>query len=285
MVGTMSIGELPGRPAGAAKAHRPPLRHWTLAFAAAGAVAAALAAGVAALLHSGTTAPSPLSAVTRALAQTSTDSYTFSLDKTAHFGGRTLNSDVVSGAFDPRHDRGTELLTTRSAGRAERAQVRFIGAYLYTWVPPGSGFSKPWDKSPATAAGDRTPPGGLYGFASDQPVSPAALTVVLRAPGASAHVVGPVSGPGWTGTKYSFIARLYDGRESVSGTAYLDQLGRIRRLMTITTERGARATEKALLTTRRDITFANFGASVPASAPPASQTKYTSGEPYWGFYF
>jgi hypothetical protein len=31
--------------------------------------------------------------------------------------------------------------------------------------------------------------------------------------------------------------------------------------------------------------FGDFGAPVRVSAPPASQTKYTGGEPYWGFYF
>ena len=178
------------------------------------------------------------------------------------------------------------MLTVRSSGHAERAQVRFIGAYLYTWASPGSGFGKPWDQSPASAAATgETPPGDLYGFVSDRPVSPTALTVVLRAPDAAARDTGPVSGPGWAGTRYTFTAPLYGGRETVSGTAYVDQQGRVRRLTTITTEHGARATEETLLTTDRDITLGDFGAPVPVTAPPASQVKYTSGEPYWGFYF
>jgi hypothetical protein len=208
------------------------------------------------------------------------------IDTTVHFAGRTLNSDVVSGAFDPRHDRGTELLTARSAGRTERAQVRFIGTELYTRASPGSGFGKPWDQSAlgAVAAGGM-PPGVLYGFVSDRPVSPAALTAVLRSAGAAVHNAGTVSGPGSSGTKYTFTVRIYGGRESVSGTAYVDQQGRVRRLITITTERGTQATEKTLLTTDRDITFGDFGAPVRVAAPPASQIKHTSGEPYWGFYF
>jgi hypothetical protein len=246
----------------------------------------AVAAGVTVALHtapgapSPAAAPSPLAAVTSALTRTSAESYAFSLESTVQFAGKDLHSDMVSGAFDPRHDLGTELLTNYSAGQTERAQVRFIGAHLYTWVSPRSGFGKPWDESPlAAAAANGMPPGDLYGFVSDQPVSPGALTVVLRSADAAVHAV---PSPDWTG-KYTFTARLYDGQESVSGTVYVDQQGRIRRLVTITTDKGRGA--KSGPRTDRDITFGDFGAPVRVSAPPASQVKYTSGEPYWGFYF
>jgi hypothetical protein len=59
--------------------------------------------------------------------------------------------------------------------------------------------------------------------------------------------------------------------------AYVDMQGRVRRLMTTTTQ-------KSGLTTYRDLTFGDFGAPVLATAPPASQVQYTS-SPYWGFYF
>jgi hypothetical protein len=59
-------------------------------------------------------------------------------------------------------------------------------------------------------------------------------------------------------------------------SVYVDQQGRIRRLMT--TRQGRK------LTTARDLTFGDFGAPVPVTAPSASQVKYTRG-PYWGFYF
>jgi hypothetical protein len=261
------------------------VRMWVLATAGA-AAAAALAAGVTVALHtapgapSPTAAPSPLAAVTSALARTSAENYTFSLDSTVQFAGKDLDSDVVSGAFDPRHGLGTELLTSHSAGPTERAQVRFMGAYLYTTVSPGSGFGKPWDESPlAAAAASRMPSGDLFGFASDRPVSPSALTAVLRSADAAVHAV---SSPG-TGTKYTFTARLAAGRESITGTVYVDRQGRARRLMTITTEESG--PNRSGLTTDRDITFGDFGAPVRVSAPPASQVKYTSGEPYWGFYF
>jgi hypothetical protein len=270
-----------------AAAGRPPSRRRTYALTAAGAVAvAAVAAGVTVALRPGPAAPAPIAAVTTALARTSAQSYTFSLDTTVQIQARrTLNSDTVSGAFDPQHNRSTELLTARSSGQTQRAQIRFIGANLYTSVSPGGGFGKLWDETPVkAAAAGAMPPGDLYGFVSDQPVSPAALTVVLQAPGAAVRDAGPASGPGWSGTRYTFTARLYDGRESVTGTAYVDQQGRVRRLLTTTAEKGARA-GKTLLTTDRVITFGDFGAPVPVAAPPASQTKSTTGQPYWGFYF
>jgi hypothetical protein len=276
------------RPQQDSAARRPRSRRRTYALTAAGAVAvAAAAAGVTVALHPGPAAPSPIAAVTTALARTSAQSYTFSLDTTVRIAGRrTLNSDAVSGAFDPRHGRSTELLTAHSAGRTTRAQIRFIGASLYTSVSPGGGFGKLWDETPVkAAAAGAMPPGDLYGFVSDQPVSPAALTVVLRAPSTAVRDAGPASGPGWSGTKYSFTTRLDGGRESVTGTAYVDQQGRVRRLLTTTAEQGAHAVGKTLLTTDRDIIFGDFGAPVPVTAPPASLTKSTTGQPYWGFYF
>lgn len=279
------------REPGSAEQQYPRRRHRIRVLVTAVAVvAAALAAVVTAALRAAPAAPSPLSLVTSALARTSAESYTFSLDSTTLFTGKELNWDVVSGAFDPRHNLGTELLTSRSAGQTDRAQIRFIRKYLYTWVSPGSGFptmGKPWDKTPSAAAAAGMPPGDTYGFVSDQPVSPDALAVVLRSAGAKVHDSGPVSGQGWTGTKYTFTALLYDGQESVNGTVYVDRQGRVRRLMTITTEKARRrhATNAARLTTDRDLTFGDFGAPVPVTAPPANKVKYTSGKPYWGFYF
>jgi hypothetical protein len=96
---------------------------------AAGAVA--VAAGVMAGLVAacGGSSPSLQAAVTNAVAKTSAQSYSFSLDATVQFAGRDLNSSVVSGAFDPGHKRGTELVIRRLAQRSVRAQIRFVGKY------------------------------------------------------------------------------------------------------------------------------------------------------------
>jgi hypothetical protein len=56
----------------------------------------------------------------------------------------------------------------------------------------------------------------------------------------------------------------------------VDQQGRVRRLVTITTQ--------GRVTTDRYLTFGDFDAPVAVTAPPVSHVKYTS-TPYWGFLF
>jgi hypothetical protein len=249
---------------------------WRVLLAAGAAVAAA---GVAATLLTGPAgqAPSPRDAVAGALARTSAGSYSFSLDSVVRFRGREMYADVVSGAFDPRHGLGTELLAVRRPQGPETAQIRFLGRYVYTRVFKSSAFGKPWDKAPVPpVAADGVPPGyEIFGFVSDRPVSPAELSGVLRSAG-TVRAAGAASGPGWTGTRYVFTAGGAAGHQSLAATVDLDQQGRVRRLVTITTQ--------GKVTTERDLTFGDFGAPVPVAAPPASQVAYTS-TPYWGFLF
>jgi hypothetical protein len=248
---------------------------------AAAAVTVGATGGVTAALLAapGSHAPSALVTVTGALAKTSAESYSFSLDTMEPSPTSRAQPIVVSGAFDPRNGLGTELLTTRRAKSPVRMQIRFIGKYVYTWLSPGSGLGtigEPWDKAPVpTARADGMPMYDVYGFVTDRPVSPAELSRVLRSAG-TVRDQGPASGAGWIGTKYAFSARLPGGRESVSGIMYVDQQGQVRRLVTITTQ--------GRLTTDRDLTFTDFGAPVPVTAPAPSQVQYTS-TPYWGFFF
>lgn len=245
---------------------------------AVGAVVVAAGGVIAALVAvSGTDASQALAAVTGALAKSSADSYSFSLDSTVLASGRQMGSDVVSGAIGPGHGLGTELLVTSVENRLVRAQIRFVGRYVYTRVSAGSGFGtvgKPWDKAPVPPTGTSQMQGS-YGFVSDQPVSPGELLGVLQS-AAAVRLAGLASGPGWTGVRYTFTARLSSGQGSVSGTVYVDRQGQLRRLLTITSQ--------GSITTDRDLTIGNYGAPVPVTAPPASQAKYTS-TPYWGFFF
>jgi hypothetical protein len=244
-------------------------------------VAAVAGAGVtAALLPApGTSASSALAVVARALAQTSADAYSFDLDTAVPSYHHVVPAVVVSGAFDPRHELGTELLTTRANKHPVRMQIRFIGKYVYTLLSPGLGTGttpRPWDKSPVPAAGpDILPPDdGGYGFISDRPVSLAGLSLVLRSAG-TVRDDGSASGPGWTGARYAFTARLV-GRESITGTVYVDRQGQVRRLVTIT--------RQGRLAIDRNVTFTGFGARVPVTVPPLAQVQYTS-TPERGFYF
>jgi hypothetical protein len=254
--------------------HRRPRRR-VLVAAAGGAVAAGVAAAL--LAASVGHAPSPLAAVAGALEKTSAGSYSFSLDSGVWFRGREMYSDVVSGAFDPRHGLGTELLAVRRPQDPVTAQIRFLGRYVYTRVSGRSTLGKPWDKAPVPpVAADGIPPGyEIFGFVTDRPISPAELSGALRSAG-TVREAGSASGPGWTGTRYAFTVRFPEGRQSLTATVELDQQGRVRRLVTITTQGN--------VTTDRDLTFGDFGAPVPVTAPPASQVSYTS-RPYQGFLF
>ena len=257
------------------------LRHRNLRkpMLAAAVVAAAAAGGTITLLTAaGGHPPTAFTTVTSALANTSADSYSFSLHSTVKLRGSVVHSDVVSGAYDPRYGLGTELLATRTPrGVPVRIQIRFASRYVYTQVAPGSSFGKPWNKSPVPSAG-AMPGYDVYGFVSDQPVRPVELSGVLRSAG-TVREAGSASGPGWTGTRYAFTARFPGAQESVSGTVDIDEQGRLRRLVTIATQG-----THGRITTDRDLTFGSFGAPVPVTVPPASQVGYTS-QPYLGFFF
>jgi hypothetical protein len=253
--------------------HRRPRRR--VFVAAGGAVAAGVTAALLAASVGHT--PSPLAAVASAPAKTSAGSYRFSLDSVVRFRGREMHSDVVSGAFDPRHGLGTEMLAVQRPQGPVTAQIRFLGRYVYTRVSGSSVLGKPWDKAPVPpVAADGIPPGyEIYGFVTDRPISPAELSGALRS-ASTVREAGSVSGLGWTGTRYVFTVRFPEARQSLTATVELDQQGRVRRLVTIT--------RQGNVTTDRDLTFSDFGAPVPVTAPPASQVAYT-GRPYWGFLF
>lgn len=80
---------------------------------------------------------------------------------------------------------------------------------------------------------------------------------------------GPASGPGCTGAEYTFTAttRLTGPLHtlvSTSGTADVDQQGRVRQVDALESFAGTKREVK--------ITFGDFGLPVSVSTPPASQT-------------
>lgn len=240
------------------------------------AVAVAGVTAAVVLLTAGNPMSAATSAVTSALAKTSAESYSFSVESTTRFNGRDLIHDEVSGLADSRHKIGTESLTAHFG--KEEGEIRYVGDYVYTWVSSGVKLpvkGKSWDKSPAPASDAAVNPNSLYGFASDQPVSPAALSQVLRS-ASTVRAVSRASGPGWTGTAYTFAASLPGGWQTVTGTIDIDQKGQVRRLVTVTAN--------GRITTSRTIAFSDFGTSAQVTAPPASQTMDTS-TPYWNFFF
>jgi hypothetical protein len=259
---------------------RRPHPHRTARLLAVTAAVAAAAVTAALLARPAGRPPSPLAALTSALARTPQESYSFRLDFTVTHAGRDIRSVTVSGTLDPAHQHGTELLnapSARSPRPSWRARISFTGKYVYTRVSPspGSTMRKPWDKTPALATA-ALPASDPDGFVSDQPVSPGELRGELLRSTATVRDTGPASGPGWTGTRYAFTARL-SPEWSLTGIASVDTLGRVRRIVTT-------ITSKYGITQNRNLTFGDFGTPVSVTAPPASQVQYTR-SPYWGLYF
>lgn len=256
----------------------------------AGAVGGVVAAAATLLGTSVTNPPSALAAVTSAMVKTSAQSYRFTMNGSLTLPSiRLIQHFALTGAIDPQHKRGTELVTggpLRGTHNFVTEQVRFIDKNLYTWVSPASGLGsvgKPWDEAPIPAPDTRASPGSeLRGNTFEQPISPAELLGVLRS-AAAVRYVGPASGPGWTGSKYAFTAHPAGSPAvTVAGTVDVDQQGRVRSLDTITRVRTKY--RNPAQTETEDLTFGDFGGPVPVTAPPASQVKQTI-MPYWEFGF
>lgn len=106
---------------------------------------------------------------------------------------------------------------------------------------------------------------GILGIGQSSPQD--LLTLLESA--SQVREVGPASGPGWTGSAYTFTATTTLGGPlrivvSTSGRVDVDQQGRVRQLD---------ATQTLGKTVRKaELTFGDFGIPVSVSAPPASET-------------
>jgi hypothetical protein len=81
-------------------------------------------------------------------------------------------------------------------------------------------------------------------------------------------VVGPASGPGWTGTRYAYA--LSEGpapRVHMSGTVDVDQQGRTRSVSLVLT-----MGPHGWFVMTQVLTFSDFGTRVTVTPPPADQT-------------
>jgi hypothetical protein len=263
-----------------------------------GAGSAALAAvAVAGTLVSVTVAeaPSALAVVTAAASHLTTTSYHVRVvtEASPADGGRR-----VAGEFDPARRVGQETVT----GRNYAWEIRDIGDVVYLAQQYGQaklpGHAERWTKG--RTLNTSIPPGENPDlarledrFSGVQPASPEDLLTLLRS-ATSVHAEGPASGPGWTGTRYSFSATQSRGFVMrVTGTVAVDQQGRLRTLdatrvyrpqtIQVTTEGHPSRAEVILgYSTVDHMTFSDFGAPVSVSAPPASQVVDGS---YWSLVF
>jgi hypothetical protein len=261
-----------------------------VAAAAAGVIAVGSAAA-AMTMRSGTPAigtGNPASARAHLLAaieRTGALSYSFSMmsRQATKSGVHPVISFTTrgDGEMAPSARKGVETLTSQNGGAASGSlRIRWLGPYEYLALP---GAKKPWTRLPLSMAAF---PGGMSEISSGVPepsgVNPQNLLGLL-ASGYDVQAQGPMSGNGWTGTRYAFtgkstlalgipgVAYAFGPATSVTGTVDVDSHGRVREFTEATSP-----LPHQKMSYRMEITFGDFGVQVPVSAPPASQTRIVS---------
>ena len=120
-----------------------------------------------------------------------------------------------------------------------------------------------------------------WDFNSGRPFNPQALLALLKS-GAKVVGEGPVSGPGWTGTRYRFTVSHPEGTggvvDSITCTIDVDSRGHIRSLAqtTVFVASGKPGTAGKMIYTT-DFTFSDFGIRFSVTPPPASQIDHEVG--------
>jgi hypothetical protein len=246
---------------------------------AAGAVAAA--GTTAAVLLSATVAGAPpaFAAVTSALSRAAAESFRMNVTVTAVPAQPVIPSPLyITGELDLKRNVGEE---TMSNGW----RTLIAGGMAYTELLPsqtkayGTG-GKRWTEEPLWAAG-HLPYGSAgaqlaWDFNSDRPFNPQAVLALLKSDAKALDDDGPVSGPGWTGTRYRFTVSDPEGNggliDSITCTMDVDSQGHIRSLVqtTVFVASGKPGTAGKISYTT-DFTFSDFGIRFPVTPPPASQ--------------
>jgi hypothetical protein len=246
------------------------------------AAGSAVAAG-AALALTATGAQPALAATGGAAnpAALATQSYRVSMITTETFtpqsGGGHLVDMVTKAAFDPARDVGTETLPVHPEIPAVTA-IRYIGGYAYLYFPvpepgPSGTDGLHWLQAQADAPYgnfvDNLPIDAVMGL-----VTPRHLLAELRSL-TTLHYAGRASGPGWTGTRYTFTAQDIEldsvPQATIHGSVTVDRHGRVRQLLLPAVAPASYASATGIKTLTINLTFSDFGVRVPVSAPPASQ--------------
>lgn len=268
-----------------ARSHRRRARtRVALSAGAAGIVAAATG-----ITLSAVQAPSALAQVTQAAARTAEQSYRVTSVSTmvSSAGPGPQEPLTIRGEFDRARKLGEE---TASDG----SQVRYVGRYMYipmvkamrdayskanrTPIPAG----KTWLRVPAPPDIDLpTLELIVIGGSTNSlgQVDPQNLLALLRN-SSQVSEQGPASGPGWTGTAYTFTASLTTHGPlhitlGSTGTVDVDRQGRVRQLDATQTFGQKKRTVR--------VTFGDFGLAVSVSPPPAARTFVPQGITYIPF--
>jgi hypothetical protein len=178
---------------------------------------------------------------------------------------RPLTGGPETGEFD----------LARRVGELTQASTRtlllFADGWEYRRVPPAKdSHGKPWVafRTPSTL-----PMFALIGplsvGAADE-ATPQSLFGLLKA-ARGVRLAGPASGPGWTGTRYTFT---FPGGQ---GTVAIDRQGRVRELDFPIMVFQSAAKPSAPDTGTISMTFGDFGVPVTVTAPPASEVYFEPG--------
>jgi hypothetical protein len=222
------------------------------------AMAAALVTAL--TLTTAGSAPSARAAVTSALTRTLTQSYHLTEQGSNYFisNGRVTHGPhyTCTSVADPvRHLEATSC--------PNGAMIRTVGRYRYYYYADVPVHDKHWARTPVTCPGQAAPIGGFTTATPQQ-----MLAEIKKA--AKVTVAGPVSGPGWTGTRYAFSKTTPAAKKKLKlrGTVDVDKQGRARALvLTIGLTGATQVTGET-----RFLTFSDFGAPVTVIPPPADQT-------------
>jgi hypothetical protein len=247
---------------------------------AAGAVVAAGSAAAVLLSATVAAAPPALAAVTGALSRASAESFRMNLTVTAVPAQPVTPSPLyITGELDLKRNLGQE---TMSNGW----RTLIVGGNAYTKILPSQTEQygtdgKLWTETPLWVAGDDLPyksAGGqlAWDFNSNRPFNPQAVLAALNSDAKALDEEGPVSGPGWTGTRYTFTVSHPEGTggliDSITCTMAVDSQGHIRSLAQTTVfVAGGKPGTAGKSTYTADFTFSEFGIRFSVTPPPASQ--------------
>lgn len=248
---------------------------------AGGAATVAGTAAVALLSVDVATAQPALAAVTGALSRAEAESVHMDLTVTA--------SPALSNEPTPLHITG-ELDLKRNTGQETISngwQTRIVNGNAWTKILPSQTKQyqtggKLWTTIPKSAAEDELPyktAGGelAWDFNSSRPFNPQAILAALNSYANALKSEGPVSGPGWTGTRYAFTVSHPQGTgnlvDSITCTIDVDSQGQIRHLVQTTVfATGGGSSTAGKQTYKGDFTFSDFGVRLSVTPPPANET-------------
>ena len=136
---------------------------------------------------------------------------------------------------------------------------RQVGRYTYHYFTALAGHAvKHWQRFPAAS------PGWGVDDCTVTATPQQILSLIKKA--YKVTVIGPVSGPGWIGTRYAVASRQAAGLR-LSGTVEVDRQGRARAL--VLTMRSGPIYHSVMT---QVLTFSDFGTPVTVTPPPADQT-------------